>query len=243
MKSTGGPAGPGGLRSARPAAYAVGEEVDTAVKLTHGRIGSQAAKAGCPGTWTSRRPTGRSAQHPSGRAHATRGLLRSREGPEELPAVHARAEQPERVPGQVGRRAARATIVTPEVRAQPFDATATIYFTGMRAENVRPSACTTLVEIDTLHSVRSCASRRPARGHEGLHGPAAGAGAGPADSTPTRILLIFNKKQGVIRTNKRCTSPLDGRARYRFFNESPASHNNDVFHRIADPVTASDRAC
>jgi hypothetical protein len=29
-----------------PAAYAVGEKVDTAVKLSHGRIGSQAAKAG-----------------------------------------------------------------------------------------------------------------------------------------------------------------------------------------------------
>ena len=67
---------------------------------------------------------------------------------------------------------------------------------------------------------------------------------GLPDSTPTRILLIFNKKQGVIRTNKSCKSPSMARARYGFFNESPASHNNDVFHtQIADPVTASDRAC
>ena len=162
-----------------------------------------------------------------------------------IAAINTEQNNPNACPAKsvVGR--SEATIVTPEVRAQPFDATATIYFTGMRGRMPSFGVYYTLVEIDTLHSVTQLRITPPGKKATKVYMDQPPVPVpGLPDSTPTRILLIFNKKQGVIRTNKRCTSRSMARARYGFFNESPASHNNDVFHtQIADPVTASDRAC
>jgi hypothetical protein len=229
-----------------PAAYAVGEKVDTAVKLTHGRIGSQAAKAGL--SWDMHISTADGSRARSihqGELTLPKGFFAVAKGLKSCPLSSLEQNDPNSCPAKsvVGR--SDATIVTPEVRAQPFDATGTIYFTGMKGRTPTFGVYYTLVEIKTLHSVTQLRITPPGRKLTKVQMDQPPVPVpGLPDSTPTRILLVFNKAQGVIRTNKRCTSRSMARARYGFFNESPASHDNNVFHtQIADPVTASDRAC
>jgi hypothetical protein len=229
-----------------PAAYAVGEKVDTAVKLSHGRIGSQAAKAGL--SWDMHISTvdgSRARSIHQGELTLPKGFFAVAKGLRRCPLSSLEQNDPNSCPARsiVGR--SEATIVTPEVRAEPFDATATIYFTGMKGRTPTFGVYYTLVEIQTLHSVTQLRITPPGRRATKVYMDQPPVPVpGLPDSTPTRILLIFNKKQGVIRTNKRCRPGALARARYGFFNESPASHDNSVFHtQIADPVTASDPAC
>jgi hypothetical protein len=229
-----------------PAAYAVGEKVDTAVKLTHGRIGSQPAKAGL--SWDMHIATADGSRARSihqGELTLPKGFFAVARGLKSCPLSTLEQNNPNACPAKsvVGR--SEATIVTPEVRAQPFDATASIYFTGMRGRMPSFGVYYTLVEITTLHSVTQLRITPPGKKATKVYMDQPPVPVpGLPDSTPTRILLIFNKKQGVIRTNRRCTSRSMARARYGFFNESPASHDNNVFHtQIGDPVAAADRAC
>jgi hypothetical protein len=229
-----------------PAANAVGEKVDTAVKLTHGRIGSQAVKAGL--SWNMNIATADGSRARSihqGELTLPKGFFAVTRGLKSCPLSTLEQNNPNACPAKsvVGR--STAMILTPEVQAEPFHATATIYFTGMRGRMSSFGVYYTLVEIDTLHSVTQLRITPPGKKATKVYMDQPPVPVpGLPDSTPIQILLVFNKKQGVIRTNKRCTSRSMGRARYGFFNESPASHDNDVFHtQIADPVTASDRAC
>jgi hypothetical protein len=229
-----------------PAAFAAGEKVDTAVKLTHGKIGRQAAKAGL--SWDMRISTADGSRARSihqGELTLPKGFFAVTRGLKSCPLSSLEQNDPNSCPANsvVGR--SEATIHTPEVRAEPFDATAKIYFTGMKSKKPTFGVYYTLIEIPTLHSVTQLRMTPPGTKATKVNMDQPPVPVpGLPDSTPTRILLVFNKKQGVIRTNKRCRPSAIARARYGFFDQSPASHDNSVFHtQITDPVTASDPAC
>jgi len=229
-----------------PAAYAVGEKVDTAVKLTHGKIGKQAARAGL--SWDMHISTADGSRARSihqGQLTLPKGFFVVARGLKSCPLSSLEQNDPNACPAKsvVGR--SDATIVTPEVRAEPFDATASIYYTGRKGKTPTFGVYYTLVEIPTLHSVTQLRITPPGKKATKVEMDQPPVPVpGLPDSTPTRILLVFNKKQGVIRTNKRCKRGTMARARYGFFDQSPASHDNNVFHtQIANPVTASDPAC
>jgi hypothetical protein len=229
-----------------PAAYAVGEKVDTAVKLTHGRIGAQPAKAGL--SWDMHISTADGSRARSihqGELTLPKGFIGVARGLKSCPLSTLEQNNPNACPAKsvVGR--SDATIVTPEVRAQPFDATGGIYFTGMKGKTPTFGVYYTLVEIQTLHSVTQLRITPPGRKATRVQMDQPPVPVpGLPDSTPTRILLVFSKGKGVIRTSRRCSSRAVARARYGFFDQSPASHDNNVFHtQIAAPVTASDKAC
>jgi hypothetical protein len=229
-----------------PAANAVGERVDTAVKLSHGKIGTQAAKAGL--SWDMHISTADGSRARSihqGELTLPKGFFAVARGLRSCSLSTLNQNNPNSCPAKsvVGR--SDATIVTPEVRAQPFDATGVIYFTGMKGKTPTFGVYYTLVEFPDLHSVTQIRITPPGRKATKVYMDQPPVPVpGLPDSTPTRILLVFNKKVGVIRTNRRCKPSMIARARYGFFDQSPASHDNSVFHtQIADPVTASDPAC
>jgi hypothetical protein len=229
-----------------PAAFAVGEKVDTAVKLTHGKIGTQAAKAGL--SWDMHISTADGSRARSihqGELTLPKGFFAVAKGLRSCPLSSLEQNDPNSCPARsvVGR--SEATIHTPEVRAEPFDATGVIYFTGLRRKWPSFGVYYTLVEIPTLHSVTQIRMTPPGRKATKVYMDQPPVPVpGLPDSTPTRIMFQFNKKAGVLRTTRRCKPSMIGRARYGFFDQSPASHDNSVFHtQIADPVTASDPAC
>jgi hypothetical protein len=229
-----------------PAAFAVGEKVDTAVKLTHGKIGTQAAKAGL--SWDMHISTADGSRARSihqGELTLPKGFFVVARGLRSCPLSTLNQNNPNACPARsvVGR--SNATIVTPEVRAEPFDATGVIYFTGMKGRTPTFGVYYTLVEFPDLHSVTQIRITPPGKRATKVYMDQPPVPVpGLPDSTPTRIMFSFGKKQGVIRTNKRCRAGAIARARYGFFDQSPASHDNNVFHtQITDPVAASDPAC
>lgn len=229
-----------------PTAYAVGEKVDTAVKLTHGKIGSRPAKAGL--TWDMHISTADGSRARSihqGELTLPKGFFVVSRGLKSCSLSTLNQNDPNSCPAGsvVGR--SEATIYTPEARAEPFDATGPIYFTGRKGKTPTFAVYYTLVEIPTLHGVTQLRITPPGKKATKVYmdQPPVPVPGSP-DSTPTRIMFSFGKKKGVIRTNKRCKPGAVVRARYGFFDQSPASHDNNVFHTsIASPVTASDPAC
>jgi len=229
-----------------PSAYAVGEKVDTTVKLSHGKVGKQAAKAGL--SWDMRISTADGSRARSihqGELTLPKGFKAVSKGLKSCSLSTLEQNDPNSCPAKsvVGR--SDATIHTPEVRQEPFDATGTIYFTGLKGKTPTFGVYYTLTEIPTLHSVTQLRITPPGKKATKVYMDQPPVPVpGLPDSTPLRILFVLNKKQGVIRTNKKCKSGTTAKARYGFFDESPASHDNNVFHtQIASPVTASSKAC
>jgi hypothetical protein len=229
-----------------PAASAVGEKVDTTVKLSHGKVGKQAAKAGL--SWDMRISTADGSRARSihqGELTLPKGFFAVSRGLKTCPLSSLEQNDPNSCPAKsvVGR--SDATIHTPEVRQEPFDATGVIYFTGRKGKTPTFGVYYTLTEIPTLHSVTQLRITPPGKKATKVNMDQPPVPVpGLPDSTPLRILFVLNKKQGVIRTNKKCKSGAVAKARYGFFDQSPASHDNNVFHtQIANPVTASSKAC
>jgi hypothetical protein len=229
-----------------PAAFAVGEKVDTKVKLSHAKIGSQAAKAGL--SWDMRISTADGSRPRSihqGELTLPRGFFAVAKGLKTCPLSKLEQNDPNACPSGsvVGR--SDGTISTPEVRAAPFEATGKIYFTGLTGKTPTFAVYYTLTEIPTLHSVTRLRITPPGgkRTKVYMDQPPVPV-PGLPDSTPLRIYLELSKTKGVIRTNRRCKAGTTVGARYGFFDQSPASHDNSVFHtQIANPVTASARSC
>ena len=229
-----------------PTASAVGEKVDTTVKLSHGKVGKQAAKAGL--SWDMRISTADGSRARSihqGELTLPKGFFAVAKGLKSCPLSSLEQNDPNSCPAKSVVGSSDATIHTPEVRQEPFDATGVIYFTGMKGKKPTFGVYYTLVEIPTLHSVTRLQMTAPGKKATKVNMDQPPVPVpGLPDSTPLRILLEFNKKQGVIRTNKKCKSGTTTKARYGFFDQSPASHDNDVFHtQIASPVTATSKAC
>jgi hypothetical protein len=229
-----------------PTALAAGEIVDTNVTLRHGKIGTQAAKAGL--RWEMNISTADGSRPRSihqGQLTLPKGFFPVAKGLKKCPLSSLEQNDPNSCPSRsiVGR--SESTIHTPEVRAEPFDATGVLYFTGMKRKIPTFAVYHTLTEIPTLHSVTQFRIAPPGRKRTKVYMDQPPVPVpGLPDSTPLRIMIAFNKKAGVIRTTKRCKAGTVVPARYGFFNQSPASHDNSVFHtRIADPVTATDLAC
>jgi hypothetical protein len=135
-------------------------------------------------------------------------------------------------------------IHTPEVRAQPFDATGPIYFTGMRGKVPTFAAFYTVTDIPTLHGVTQIQITRSGKTSKVHMDQPPLPVPGLPDSTPLEIGFNFPKATTPFRMSKACKRGTSVKARFGFFPTSPASHDNSVFHtKIDDPVDSSAKAC
>lgn len=230
-----------------PTALAAGESVNTKVKLNHGKLTpGKTAKAGM--TWEMNIATADGSRARSihqGNVRLPKGFYAVARGLKSCPLSRLNNNDPNSCPAGSVVGSGQSTIHTPEVRDEPFDATGVLYFTGMKGKTPTFGMYWTLVEIATLHSVTQYRITPPGKKVTKVYMDQPPVPVpGLPDSTPLRILIKFNKAKGVLRTNRKCKSGSTVTARYGFFDESPASHDNDVFHTtIADPVTATARAC
>jgi hypothetical protein len=138
---------------------------------------------------------------------------------------------------------AASAIHTPEVRAQPYGATGEIYFTGMKGKNPTFGIYYTLTEIQTLHSVsRMMVTRKGKVTTLRMDQPPVPV-PGLPDSTPLFISVSFDKGKP-FKMSGSCKKGSKAAAQYGFFANSPASHDNDVFHTsIPQPLKGSAKAC
>lgn len=229
-----------------PAAFAAGEKVETKAKLTSTKITPERpGKAGV--SWEMNISTADGSRARS--IHQAELLIPNSfyavtSGLRACPLAKLDANDVNSCPAKsiVGR--AEATISTPEVRAEPFDSTGVIYFTGKKGKLATFGVYYTLDEIPSLHSVSQVRVFPPGRKKTKINMDQVPVPVpGLPDSTPLRIFLSFDKRN-VFRANKRCRAGTKAPARYGFYDQSPASHDNSVFHtQIANPVTASAKVC
>lgn len=229
-----------------PAAFAVGESVDTKVKLSSTKITAQK-----PGkakvSWEMNISTADGSRARSiheGELLLPKSFYAVTSGLRSCPLAKLDANDVNSCPAKSIVGSAEATISTPEVRAEPFTSSGIIYFTGKKGKLSTFGVYYTLDEIPSLHSVSQLRISPPGKKKTKLNMDQVPVPVpGLPDSTPLRILLSFNKGN-VFRANKKCKAGTTTPARYGFYDQSPASHDNTVFHtQIANPVTASAKAC
>ena len=229
-----------------PAAFAAGEKVDSKVKLSSSRI-----TAKTPGkarvSWEMNISTADGSRARSlhqGELSIPKSFYAVTSGLKSCPLAKLDANDVNSCPAKSIVGSSKATISTPEVRAEPFAASAVIYFTGKKGKLSTFGVYYTLDEIPSLHSVSQVRVSPPGKKKTkiNLDQPPVPV-PGLPDSTPLRILLSFDKRN-VFRASKKCKAGTTVGSRYGFFDQSPASHDNNVFHtQIASPVTDSAKAC
>jgi hypothetical protein len=229
-----------------PAAFAAGEKVGTKVKLTSTKITPERpGKAGV--SWEMSIATADGSRARS--IHQAELLIPKSfyavtSGLRSCPLSTLDANDVNSCPAKsvVGR--AQAEILTPEVQPEPFHSTGVIYYTGKKGKLATFGIYYTLTEIPSLHSVSQMRVSPPGRKKTKINMDQVPVPVpGLPDSTPLRIFVSFDKRN-VFRANRKCRAGTMAPARYGFFDQSPASHDNNVFHtQIANPVTASAKAC
>lgn len=229
-----------------PAAFAAGEKVGTKAKLTSTKITPERpGKAGVSWEMTIATADGSRARSiHQGELLIPKSFYAVTSGLKSCPLAKLDANDVNSCPAKSVVGKAEAEISTPEVQAAPFHSTGVIYYTGKKGKLSTFGVYYTLVEIPSLHSVSQLRVSPPGKKKTKINMDQPPVPVpGLPDSTPLRIFVSFDKRN-VFRANKRCRAGTTASARYGFFDQSPASHDNSVFHtQIANPVTASARAC
>jgi hypothetical protein len=234
------------LLAAAPAALADGEVVESKVSVKQkGAITKKRdAKATLAWSFEISKPDGSRADSlHQAQLSLPKGVYANPKGLQACSLDALNRNDPNSCPAKSKVGTGTAHISTPEVRAEPFASTSTIYYIGKQGRNPAFAAYYTLTEIPSLHSVSQMIVTRSGNRSKLLMDQVPIPVPGLPDSTPLDISVGFAKGKPFW-MSARCKRGSKSATRYGFYPTSPASHDNSVFHTsLSGGISGSARAC